>query len=87
MFRNMVGGNTNLRRNDSSDAVYQVDSVNTAANEKRLHGLLCRNREELEQHSWLSVGYTHGDINTSDGIIKILSRANLRNLLAKIPPK
>ena len=30
-------------RNDNSDAVYRVDSVNTATGEKRLNGLLERN--------------------------------------------
>ena len=32
-------------RNDNSDAVYQVDSVNTATNEKRPDGFLEINRD------------------------------------------
>ena len=59
-------------RNDNSDAVYQVDSVNTATNEKRPDGFLEINSEELEKTNWLSVGFTSGDINTSDGLTKSL---------------
>ena len=39
-------------RGDNSDALYQVDSVNTATNEKRLNGFIERNREEIEQNNW-----------------------------------
>ena len=31
---------------------------------------------------WLSVGYTPGDLNTSDGMTKSMTSINLRNLLA-----
>ena len=74
-------------RNDNSNAEYQVDSVNTVASKKRLNGLLEGNREDIEKNSRLSVGYIPGDINTSDGLTKSLSRSNLRNLLAKILPE
>ena len=69
-------------RCDNSDAVYQVGSANTAASEKLLKGFLESNSEELDQNNWLSVGFTPGDMNTSDGLTKILSSGNLRNLLA-----
>ena len=69
-------------RNDNSDAVYQVDPVNTVTNEKRLNGFLASNREELEQNNWLGVGYILGNINTPDGLTESLSSVNPRNLLA-----
>ena len=70
-------------RNDNSDSLYQVDSVHTETNEKRINGLLGRNSEGLGQNSWLGVGYIPGDINTSDGPTEILSSAELRNILAR----
>ena len=66
-------------RNDNSDAVYQVDSVNTVPTEKRINGLLYGNREELGQNNWLVFVYIDGDINTPDGMAERLSSANLRN--------
>ena len=81
-FGNMGAGMPKYVRNDNSDAVYQVDSLNTATNEKRLNVLLERNGEEVSQNRRLSVGYIHGDINSPDGMAKSLSSANLRNLLA-----
>ena len=68
-------------RNDNSNDVYQVDSSNTAASEKRLNGFLERDSGELSKNQWLSVGYIPGDINTSDGITKSLSSVNFGNLL------
>ena len=69
-------------RNDISDAAYQVESVNTETNEKRLNWLLESNREEIQKNNWLGAGYIHGDINTPDGITKILPSVDLRSLLA-----
>ena len=37
----------------------------------------------LDQNSWLSVGYIPGDMNTSDGLTKAMSSANMRNLLTR----
>ena len=70
-------------RNDNSDAAYKVDSVNTATSEKRINGLLESNKAELEQNSWLIVGYIPGDINATGGLTESLSSANLRILLPK----
>ena len=75
-----VGIPTYVRR-DSSDAVYQLDSGNTATNEKRLNGFI-EQQGGLEQNERLSLGYIRGDIDTSEGLTKGLSSINLRNLLA-----
>ena len=69
-------------RNDNSDETYQVYSVNTATNGKRLNGLIESKREEIEKNSWLVVGDIPVDINTSDGLAKSLSSANLIDLLS-----
>ena len=55
-------------RNDNSDAAFHMDSVNIAANGKRLNGFLESNREELLLNPWLGVGYIPGELNTSDGL-------------------
>ena len=68
-------------RTDNADAAYQVDSANSATDEKRLNGLLERNRGELGKNEWLVVVYIPGDINTSDGLSKSLYTVNLGNLL------
>ena len=47
-------------RNDNSTVAYQVDSVSTVTNGKRLNGLVESNREELERNNWMSIGYIHG---------------------------
>ena len=60
-------------RNDNSAAAYQVDSVNTGANEKRLNNFLESNRGELENTEWLSIGYIPGGMNTSDGLTKSMA--------------
>ena len=71
-------------RSDNSDAVRQVDSVNTATNGKRLNGFLESNRGgELEKNGLLSVGYIPGVMDTSDGLTKSMSSANMRNLLTR----
>ena len=75
------------RRNANSDASYQVDSVNTVTNEKRLNGFSESNRGELEKNNWFIVGYIHGGINAPDGLTEILSIVNLRNLLAINVPR
>ena len=63
-------------RNDYSDDSYRVDSANTMTSEKRTNVFLESNRAELEKNQWLSDGYSHVDINTSDGLSKSLSSAN-----------
>ena len=60
---------------------YQIDSVNTVTNEKRLNGFLERNRAELERNDWLVVGYIPGNLNTPDGLTKAISSASLRSLI------
>ena len=40
IFGNMGPGIPTYVRSDNTDALYQVDSANTATNEKRLNGLL-----------------------------------------------
>ena len=70
-------------RNDNSDAVYHMESMNTVTNEKRLNGFLESNREELLLNPWLGVGYIPGDLNTSDGMTKSMSSVNLRSLIAE----
>ena len=40
MFANVGVEIPTYVRNDNSDAVYQVDSINTAGNEKRVNGFL-----------------------------------------------
>ena len=67
-------------RNDNSTAAYQVDSPNTVTNEKRLSGFLESNRWGLERDNWLSTGYIPGRLNTSDGLTKSMSSANLGRL-------
>ena len=74
-------------RNDNSDASYQVDASNTVTNGARLKAFLESNKEEIRKNNWLAVGYITGDINTSDGLTKILSSANLRSLLQKTFPE
>ena len=68
-------------RNDNSTVVYQVGSVNTVTNEKRLNNFLESNREGLENTERLSIGYIPGWINTSDGLIKSTTGVKLRRLL------
>ena len=67
-------------RNDNSDALRQVDSVNVATSGKRSNGFLESNREEIEQKDWSIVGNIHGYMNTADGLTKAMSSANMRNL-------
>ena len=62
--------------NDNSASVYQVDSVNTVTNKKRLNNFLGGNREELENTERLSIGYIPGGMNTSDGLIKSMTGLN-----------
>ena len=86
ILEELLYGNIGVRmptyvRNDNSAVAYQVDSANTATNEKRINGFLESNRDELEQNKWLSAGYIHGDINTSDVWTKSLSSVKLGNLL------
>ena len=70
-------------RKDNSDAVYQVNSLNTVNNARRLSGLPGSNRVELGKNDWLSVGYISGDMSTSGGLNKAISSANMRNLLTR----
>ena len=84
IFGNMGTGIPTYARNDN--AVYQVDSVNTATKEKRLNLFLESNREALEQNEWLGVGYIHGVINTSDGLAESISSVALRNWLSGNSP-
>ena len=66
----------------NSGALYHVASVNTATSEKRLNGFLEReSNREIEQNDWLSVGYMHWDMNTSDGLTSAMFSASMRNLL------
>ena len=83
MFGDMCVEIPTYVRNDNADALYQVDSANTVANEKRLDGLLERNREEIDQNSWFCVGFTPGDMDPSDGLTIKLSSANIQDLLAR----
>ena len=46
----------------------------------RLNGFLESNREELERDNWLSIGYIPGGLDTSGGLTKSMSIANLRRL-------
>ena len=82
MFGNMGVEIPEYVRIDNPDALSQVDSVNTATNEKRPDGFLEINSEELEKTNWLSVGFIPGDINTSNGLTKSLSSANMGGLSA-----
>ena len=68
-------------RNDNPTAEYQVDSPNAVTSEKRLNFFLERNRSELERNGWVSVGYIHGDLNTSGGLTKATSSASSGSLL------
>ena len=83
MFANIGVSIPTYVRNDNSVAVYQVDSVNTATNEKRSNGFLRSNRGELGRNDWLSVCYIPGDMNTPDGLTNAASSANIRNLLTR----
>ena len=87
MFGNMGAEIPTYARSDNSDALYQVDAVNTMTNEKRVTGFLESNGEEVDRNSRLGVRYIPGDINTSDGITKSLSSPKLKNLLTKIRPE
>ena len=69
-------------RNDNSDAVYHMASMNTVTHEKRLDGFLGSNRGELLLNPWLGVCYIPGDLNTSDGMAKSMSSVNLRSSMA-----
>ena len=68
-------------RGDNSGAAYQVDSVNTVTNEKRPIGAPESNMG-LDQNDWLGVCYIPGDMNTSGGLTKAMSSANMRHLLS-----
>ena len=52
-----------------------------------MSGFLESNREELEQNDWLIVGYIPVDMNTSVGITRAMSSANIRNLLTRNNPR
>ena len=67
--------------NDNSTAAYQVDPSNKVTGGKLLTGFLESNREELGGDGWRSVGYSLGNLNTSDGLTKAMSSAGLRGLL------
>ena len=69
-------------RNDNSDAVYHMESMNTVTNEKRLNGFLESNRGELLLNPWLGVGYIPGGLNASDSMAKSMSSVNLRSSIA-----
>ena len=84
---NTGAGISTYVRNDNSDALCQVDSVNTAAGEIRPNGPLESNREDLEQNSWLGVGHIPGGINTSDGLAMCLSILDLKNSTGETFPE
>ena len=68
-------------RNDNSTVAYQIDAVNAVTNEKRLNGFIESNSERLERNNWLIVGYIPGNLNTSGGLTKAMSRASFGILL------
>ena len=57
LFGNMGVSIPTYVRNDSSAAVYLVDSANTVTSEKRLNNFPWSNLEELENTDWLSIVY------------------------------
>ena len=70
-------------RSDNSTVAYQVDPANAVTSEKRLAGFLESNRGGLERANCLSVGYIHGDVNTSDGLTDATDSANARSLFKR----
>ena len=64
-------------RNDNSTVAYQVDPPNTVTNGKRLNGLLASKRGELHRNSSMDIDYIPVGLNTSDGLTKSTSIANL----------
>ena len=49
LFGNIGAAIPTYVRNDNSDAAYRVDSVNSATGEKRINGLIGRNREARKE--------------------------------------
>ena len=73
-------------RNDNSDAVYHMGSMNTVTNEKRLNGFLESNMEELLLNPWLGVGYIPGGLDTFDGLAKSMSSESKKFACGKYFP-